>query len=75
VTAPTVDPGHAWIRDLRAHPLTHQFHTLANYHRSEATRLQSTVDLDLRLSYATLIAWHDGKAEAYEVAQHMAAGQ
>lgn len=60
---------------MQDHPLTHQFQTLAHYHRGEAARLQATTDLDLRLSYSRLIAWHDGKAEAYEVAQHMAAGQ
>jgi hypothetical protein len=64
----------AWVTDMREHPLTHQFHLLANHHRGEAHRLQGTEDLDLRLSYATLIAYHDGMTTAYEIAASMAMG-
>jgi hypothetical protein len=74
---PPPDPyaaSHAWIRDMREHPLTHQFHLLANHHRGEAHRLQATEDLDLRLSYATLITYHDGMTTAYEIATSMAMG-
>lgn len=74
---PTVDP-HAWVADMHAHPLTHQFRSLANHHRLEAARfreLAAASDLNGLVAYAYPIAYNDGRADAYEVAATLAAGR